>query len=466
MESYTFDYESQQGLIPLFLKQGASIVLIDASWKWKSREHRALVSDLLSTCEAAGITRIYRCVSHGNDDCEDFLLDTGTADFPLVLYGTSDGRNKNFESSIEARGGFTYFYEIDNNTIEQTIRNEFPLANVSQCLFVSGDRSSVGKSSSCLAILHNLVNVYHYQPQDIAYIKPVTQCEAEQPVSKFCEETGIEHIGIGPVVFYKGFTRAFLANETEDSQTLVQRAVAAVRELKARKKFVLVDGVGYPAVGSICGISNAHVASVLQAPVLLIGKSGVGDAVDSHNLNSAFFQFHGCHVLGSIFNKLNLDGFYSLDACKGSVGDYFAQYLPTQRAYGFVPKLDNPESTENWAQALGQSFHQYVQLDDLIGDVVLFEMHKAKDAQLQQLMKGEEPERSRSASMDIEMNTSATSHDNMQSQLQYSVNVSSAVNGSASKVPFTSAPRKSAVLKKRSREEIEQAAREKGASGG
>ena len=47
-----------------------------------------------------------------------------------------------------------------------------------------------------------------------------------------------------------------------------------------------VSGVGYPAVGSICGISNADAAKALHASVLLVGKSGVGDAVDSFNLNS------------------------------------------------------------------------------------------------------------------------------------------------------------------------------------
>ena len=62
-------------------------------------------------------------------------------------------------------------------------------------------------------------------------------------------------------------------------------------------------GVGYPAVGSICGISNAAVALRLEAPVIIIGKKGVGDAVDSYNLNATFFEARNVHVLGGIFNR-------------------------------------------------------------------------------------------------------------------------------------------------------------------
>ena len=92
----------------------------------------------------------------------------------------------------------------------------------------------------------------------------------------------------GPVVFYKGFTRAFLDGDTDSSEQLLASAVQSVEEIERGKKLVLIDGVGYPAVGSICGISNADAAKALNASVVLIGKSGVGDAVDSYNLNARY----------------------------------------------------------------------------------------------------------------------------------------------------------------------------------
>lgn len=56
---------------------------------------------------------------------------------------------------------------------------------------------------------------------------------------------------------------------------------------------MIVDGVGYPAVGSICNLSNANIAKALDCPVLLVGKAGVGDAVDSFNMNARFFESYG-----------------------------------------------------------------------------------------------------------------------------------------------------------------------------
>lgn len=206
-------------------------------------------------------------------------------------------------------------------------------------LFLSGDRSSVGKSSMCLAVLVSLLK-RGVPPSALAYIKPVTQCEAEQPVTQFCDRVGIANRGIGPIVFYKGFTRAYLNGETSSAEAMLEEAKAAVDEIGRGKQFVLVDGVGYPSVGSICNISNADVARKLDTPVLLVGKSGVGDAVDSYNLNSAYFELKGVHVLGGIFNKLPLDGYYSLDACRESVTSYFQQHKRAQMPYGFVPLID------------------------------------------------------------------------------------------------------------------------------
>lgn len=83
-------------------------------------------------------------------------------------------------------------------------------------------------------------------------------------------------------------------------------------------QLVMVDGVGYPAVGSIVGVSNADLAQALgpSTPVLLVGRPGVGDAVDSFNLNATFFRHRGLRVLGVVFNRLPLEGFYALEHCK------------------------------------------------------------------------------------------------------------------------------------------------------
>lgn len=72
---------------------------------------------------------------------------------------------------------------------------------------------------------------------------------------------------------------------------------------------------------------------------------GVGDAVDSYNLNATFFKHKNVKVLGAIFNKLPLTGFYSLEACKLSVTQYFEQNPQAGSVYGFVP-LTEPDESE------------------------------------------------------------------------------------------------------------------------
>jgi hypothetical protein len=158
-------------------------------------------------------------------------------------------------------------------------------------------------------------------------------------------------------VYYKGFTRSFLKGETgETSDDLLQKASEAVDTLAIGKKVVIIDGVGYPAVGSITGTDNASVAKAcgrvfsvpgstaatterVPVPVLLIGKSGVGDAIDSFNINATYFSHRHVPVLGAIFNKMNLDGFYSLDNCKEAIDMYFDKFQPDKQAFGYIPQI-------------------------------------------------------------------------------------------------------------------------------
>ena len=208
-------------------------------------------------------------------------------------------------------------------------------------LFVAGDRSKVGKSSVCLGLLGSLLR-HGFTPSDLAYIKPATQCEQPQLITKYCNFYGIANRGLGPVIFYKGFTREFLKGNVGSSDDLLNHIQHSVEEIGRNKKLVIIDGVGYPGVGSICGISNADIAKKLKAPVLIVGKHGVGDAIDSYNLNSTFFKYYGLFVIGSIFNRFPIDGFYSLVNCKEAIDGYFDQYKKdsNEAVFGYLPELE------------------------------------------------------------------------------------------------------------------------------
>jgi len=146
-----------------------------------------------------------------------------------------------------------------------------------------------------------------------------------------------------------------LKGETgETSEQLLQKASDAVDKVASNKKVVIIDGVGYPSVGSITGTDNASVAKACgrsfaaerstatmrsPVPVLLVGKSGVGDAVDSFNINATYFAHRNVPVIGAVFNKLSVDGFYSLSNCKEAVDLYFGKSQPDRIAFGFIPEI-------------------------------------------------------------------------------------------------------------------------------
>lgn len=386
------------------------VFVLESDWGRSSGDYRESLTMGMEQCENEGVGLVHSVMSHGNDEVEDMLLeDLNLTSFPAFLKfnvrgdsaASGDAANRHVgELSVSHLDGAEWkvlsgckksflsgIVQESKKVVNSIFQNEEDVG----LLFVGGDRSSVGKTSCCLGLLANLTDVCGIPPEDLGYIKPVTQCEAEQPIIKYCSEKGIECVGIGPVVFFKGFTRAYLAGETPSGDELVSAAVSSVMSIKKRRKFVLVDGVGYPAVGSICGISNANTAAALKAPVLLIGKSGVGDAVDSHNINSTFFEYHGVNVLGAIFNKMATSGYYNITSCSESINAYFSQHRKSQTVYGYLPEMDfkasdgsapaaaaskNGHSSDSDAQPklseiLGDAFEQHVAMSSLMRDVLV-----------------------------------------------------------------------------------------------
>ncbi|CAE7654684.1 bioD [Symbiodinium pilosum] len=227
------------------------------------------------------------------------------------------------------------------------LRRMLPLTCVR--VFVAGAVTHVGKTSVCLGLLAALRKA-GFAANELAYIKPATQCEAPDLLSKWCAKEGIEYVAgeQAPLVFYSGFTRSFLAGEQGTSAQWLQKIEARIAELSAGKRVVIVDGVGFPAVGSIVGVDNADVARASRAPVLLVCKSGVGSAVDSFSLNSSYFLAKSVPVLGAVFNLGDTEGFYSSDKCRESIEAWFAlQGGRRERFYGVVPKLSELDGLRN-----------------------------------------------------------------------------------------------------------------------
>ncbi|SPQ95405.1 unnamed protein product (mitochondrion) [Plasmodiophora brassicae] len=222
-------------------------------------------------------------------------------------------------------------------------------------VMVAGAGSGVGKSTVCLALLIALLRRGGYAPGDLAYVKPTTQCEGVQLVARWCSANGVACRGIGPVVYRQGFSYAVI-DGTVPPDDLHRDIVEAVREVATGKKVVIVDGVGYPAVGSCTKTSNADVAALLGIPVIFVGPEGVGNAIDSTVMALSFFGERRVRVLGAIYNRISMEGGarHTLDNCKRYVTTYFERERRDLHLYGFLPdcKLASMRSSPAAACAL------------------------------------------------------------------------------------------------------------------
>jgi BioD-like phosphotransacetylase family protein len=110
---------------------------------------------------------------------------------------------------------------------------------------------------------------------------------------------------MSPVTLPRHFTTDFVMGRvTDDLATAVADADAAVAR---DKDVVLIEGTGHAGVGAVIGLSNATVAAMLEAPVLIVSEGGVGRPIDEIVLNHALFERHGVRVAGAVVNKVNVD---------------------------------------------------------------------------------------------------------------------------------------------------------------
>jgi len=233
-------------------------------------------------------------------------------------------------------------------------------------LFVMGAESGTGKSTVCVGILAQLL-ASGYAPNQLAYIKPVTQCIVKQTVAQYCEQTKIPYLGIGYLVFKKGFSRDFIDGLTKRSDELLVNVVASILSIGKDKDVVIIDGVGDPSVGSVVGVSNVDVAMSLPCHVLFVGKPGIGAAIDNTVLCVSFMQNKGLNNIGIIYNKIPLSALIEI---KKYVTKRLPELLPEVTLLGFVGKEHNVETLfqNKSSEEIAQWFSSYVNESILLCD--------------------------------------------------------------------------------------------------
>lgn len=205
--------------------------------------------------------------------------------------------------------------------------------------YIMGSESGIGKSMLCEGLLSQLLT-HGYRPEQLAYIKPMTQCTDKQPVTEFCERNQIPHRSLGTLVFNQGFTKNFIDGMTKNSVELMDDVLAAISHISKEKEIVIIDGIGNPATGSVVGVSNVDIARSISAPVLFVGRAGIGSSIDDTILKVSYIQQQGIHNIALIYNKIQPAHRESVKHC---LSKRLAELLPNVPVLDFIDmqqKLD------------------------------------------------------------------------------------------------------------------------------
>jgi len=105
-----------------------------------------------------------------------------------------------------------------------------------------------------------------------------------------------------PVILGKGSTSKYLDNP--DAVDLSKNIIYAREQLEAVHDGIIFEGTGHPGVGSVADVSNATVAKLLDAEVVMVVEGGIGSTIDKLNMSLGLFREAGVPIMGVIVNKV------------------------------------------------------------------------------------------------------------------------------------------------------------------
>ena len=175
-------------------------------------------------------------------------------------------------------------------------------------IFIAATGQHTGKTTISISLMHLARKKY----SRVGFIKPIgPKCVTYHGITMDMDAVLMASIYglnqdirfMSPVVLPRGTTRKYLDQEFPlDYQK--ELLVSAIHELEQRHDLLIIEGSGHGGVGSILGLNNAQVARLADAPVLMITNGGIGNVVDSVELNLALYEKHHADVRMVLVNKL------------------------------------------------------------------------------------------------------------------------------------------------------------------
>lgn len=92
------------------------------------------------------------------------------------------------------------------------------------------------------------------------------------------ERFNLDHIDyehMSPVIIPRGYTKKYIEGKITYEDQL-DKIMNSFRNVNNASDVVLCEGTGHCAVGSIVGVNNAKVASMIGADMVLVANGGLG----------------------------------------------------------------------------------------------------------------------------------------------------------------------------------------------
>jgi uncharacterized protein len=175
-------------------------------------------------------------------------------------------------------------------------------------IFIAATGQNCGKTTTSIGLMHLALKKY----RRVGFIKPLgpkpasfRRCTVDKDAALIAQVFELEKDlrWMSPVVVHPDTTRRVVDGELSP-RDLQERIMRAYEKLEQSCDFIIIEGSGHPGVGSVMKLSNARIAGMLNAPVLMVTGGGLGNVVDKICMGLALFEKEGVEVRAVLANKL------------------------------------------------------------------------------------------------------------------------------------------------------------------
>ncbi|MEI7817209.1 MAG: AAA family ATPase [Desulfuromonadales bacterium] len=175
-------------------------------------------------------------------------------------------------------------------------------------IFIAATGQNCGKTTTSIGLMHLALKKY----QRVGFIKPLgpkpamfRRCTVDKDAALIAQVFELEKDlrWMSPVVVHADTTRKVVDGEISPHE-LHERIIRACTELEKKCDFIIIEGSGHAGVGSVMKTSNARIAHMLNAPVLMVTGGGLGNVVDKIYMGLNLFEKEGVAVRAVLANKL------------------------------------------------------------------------------------------------------------------------------------------------------------------